>query len=435
MEVLLALSRASLDRLDATEERREVCMLIRTEITMRQLKALIATFVAVVACKSGGDDATGSATAVSSGAAAASGATQVPTAAGEARMGGQVVAVGAHSVELKLYDRGLVEAWVFDASGKLVADAQTKLSLRSPTGAAKVECAFDATSSRLVGRARREARFTGGPIEVELSLAGGASAKATLEAPVLLSGPRMSGALVVAGKYSVEIAMDADGKIQALLRDAAGDLVDGKQKLELKVGEVTVALAWDGAAKFVGRAEAGVGFAAGPVSILIDGSVAAKLPRLAIRAEAKHEGRLVAVGGYTLELVAEAGALIAYVFDAKGAAHAAGDLDISIQIGGADGVLKLAWDAPSLAYKVAFAGDIEAEITAVVKAGGEVSVGISPPTVKARADVDLDAEADIDAKADAKVDAKLPAPKAKAGAGASTGNGKAKAKAEVKVGF
>lgn len=403
---------------------------------MRHLTALIVTFAAVVGCKADGGDAPGSATAQSSGAAA-SGSTQVAAAPAEARMGGQVVVVGAHNVELKLNERGLVEAWVFDASGKLVADAQTKLSLRQPTGSAAVECAFDATSLRLVGRGRREARFTSAPIELELSLAGGASAKATLEAPVLLSGPRMSGALVAAGKYSVELAVDANGKIQALLRDAAGELVDGKQKLELKIGVVTVALAWDGAAKFVGQAEAGVDFAAGPISILIDGNVAAKLPRLAIRAEAKHEGRLVAVGGYTLELVAEAGALIAYVFDVKGAAHAAGDLDISIQVGGA--VHKLAWDALTLVYRVAFDGDIEAELTAVVKAGAEVYVGVSPPTVKARADIDLDAEpeVDVDAKAKAKVEATVPTPhvKAEAGAGASTGSGKGKGKAKASIGL
>ncbi len=402
---------------------------------MRLLTALIATVVAVAGCKPEGEGASASASA----AAAASGATQPgATAAAEARVGGQVVMVGAHAVELKIYGRGLVEAWVFDASGKLVADEKTKLSLRPASGGAAVECSFDAPSMRLIGRAAADAKIPSGPVEVELSLAGGASAKATLEAPVLLSGPSVGGTLVAAGKYSIEIAASADGKVQALLRDAAGELVDGKQKLELKVGEITVELAWDGVAKFVGQAKAGADFAAGPVSIVIDGNVVAKLPKLALRAEAKHEGRLVAVGSYTLELVAEAGALIAYVFDVKAAAHAAGDLDVSIRIGG-DAVYKLAWDAPSASYRAKVEGDIdiEAEIMAVVKAGAEVSVGVAPPKVKAAVDLDADVDVDVDAKAKAKADVKVPTPSVKVEkkASASAGGGKAKAKAGAKVSF
>ncbi|NUO49331.1 MAG: hypothetical protein HOV80_10790 [Polyangiaceae bacterium] len=403
---------------------------------MRLLTALIATVVAVAGCKAEGD-AAGSASA----SAAAAGA-QTAGATAEARVGGQVVTVGAHSVELKIYERGLVEAWVFDASGKLVADEKTKLSLRPPSGGAGVECAFDAPSMRLVGRTAGDAKIPSGPLEVELSLAGGASAKATLEAPVLLRGPSIGGTLVAAGKYSVEIAASADGKVQALLRDAAGEL-DGKVKLELKVGDITVDMAWDNVAKFVGQAKAGADFAAGPVSIVIDGNVVAKLPKLALRAEAKHDGRLIAVGGYTLEIVAEAGALIAYVFDAKAAVHAAGDLDISIGIGGG-AAIKLKWDAPSASYKAAVDGDfnIDAELTAIVKAGGEVFVAVSPPKVKAALDLDAEVDAkvdvDVDAKAKAKVDVKVPTPpsvKVEKSAGASAGGGKAKAKAKVGVGF
>ncbi len=404
-------------------------------IGMRYLTALIATVLAVAACKSDATDTSGSAAAAASGAAttAVAGDTAAAPAKAGARMGGQVVVVGAHNVELKIYDRGLVEAWVFDASGKQIADAQTKLSVRPPDGGAGVALSFDGPSMRLVGHASKEAKLPSGPLEVELSLAGGAAAKAKLEAPVLLSGPRISGALVVAGKHSVEIALSADGKIQALVRDAAGDLVDGKLKLALKVGEAEVELAWDGAAKFIGQAGAGVDFATGPVSIIIDGDVVAKLPKLAVRAESMHNGRLVAVGGYSLELVADAGALIAYVFDAKGKAHASGDLAIVLQLG--SHALELAWDAPRLAYKAALAADIEidAELTAIVKAGGEVFVGIAPPAAKAHADIDLDADASAKAKAEA--DIKVPTPKGKAEAGASAGKGGAKGKAKVGIGF
>ncbi len=427
---------------------------------MRCSIGLLAVLVAVAGCKPDGSGATASAkaepsataaaAAPSSTAAAAVGATAsadtkananvAADAAGAARYGGQVVVVDRHTVELKLYERGLAEAWVLDAGGKPVSDEKVKLSLRAAgaeTGG--IRLGFQPASARFAGRAAGEERVPGGPLDVVLTLANGESVKAKLEAPVLLAGPSIGGTLVVAGKHGVEIAVGADGKVEALVHDAAGVRADTKLKLEVKLSAAdgslhTVALAWDEAlGRFAGQLKAGVEVSAGPAELLVDGAVAAKIPKLALRASAKHGGRLVAAGDYTLELVAEAEALVAYVFDAKASAHAAGDLDIDLELGGHR--YKLVWDAPSLSYRAKVDGEIDlgAELSVVVKAGGTVYAGVSAPSVKADAAADLD----VSAKAKAKVDVKVPKPEVKVekGASASAGKGKAKAKAKVSIGF
>src|SRR5687767_8246843 len=100
---------------------------------MRLLTVLVATIVAGSACKPDAGSESSSAKpeptggAASSAAATAAAQASAPTsatagataaAAVEARVGGQVALVGDHAVELKLYERGLVEAWVYDKAGK-----------------------------------------------------------------------------------------------------------------------------------------------------------------------------------------------------------------------------------------------------------------------------------------------------------------------------
>jgi hypothetical protein len=427
-------------------------MRILSEASMRHVFAVVATIVTIAGCKPEGGssstsakhEATGTAATTataraSASASAGASATATAAATASAQHGGQVVAVGDHSVELKLYERGLAEAWVLDAKGTPIADEKAKLSLRPSGGAgAGVDLALDPASAMFVGRAAPDAKLPSGAMDIELAFAGGKSANGKLEAPVLLAGPEIGGTLVVAGKYGVELAVGADGTIEARVFDAAGARVDGKVKLALKLPDKAgklhaVALAWDEvAARFSGKVGAGVELVAGAAEILIDGAVAAKVPSLALRAAAKHDGKLVAVGDYTLELVADAGAITAYAFDASAAAHAAGDLDVALKLG-AGAFTKLAWDAPSLAYKAKIDGDVDlgAELALVVKAGGKVFVGASAPSAKASADVDPK----VSAKAKAKADVKLPKPEVKVDKGASAGKGKAKAKAKVSVGF
>jgi hypothetical protein len=279
-----------------------------------------------------------------------------------------------------------------------------------------------AARARFSGRTQESAELAPAPVDVELKL-GGASAKGKLETPVLLVGPVKGGALFAAGKYGVELFADAGGRVEAVIHDAAGALVDGKAKAKFEVelsgadGKLhAVSLAWDAAhARFVGHMEAGARLAAGPAEIKVDGEVAAKLPRLALRVKARHNGRMVLVGDYSAKLVAKGNLVSAYAFDASGDAHAKGDLDLELRVG--DGAfVKLAWDAPSLSYqgKVGAALDLDAEpVVVAIKAGGKAFVG-----AYARADAKLDVNARLRAKAaaaaaakaNANVQAKLKAP-------------------------
>lgn len=253
-------------------------------------------------------------------------------------------------------------------------------------------------------------------------------------------GPEIGGTLAVAGKYGVELLARADGTVEAIVHDAAGALVTGDAgaKIEAKLNGAdgkahAVALAFDAAkARFVGKVDAGVKLAAGPVDITVNGEAGARLPQLALVAEAKHGGKVLVAGDFSVELVADGNLVSAFVFDASGAAAAKGDLDLAVRLG-SGAFVNLAWDAPSASYrakldaKVSF--DVE-PITVAVKAGARAFVGASipSPSVKldakagANANVDAKAAADANAKVGAKADIKVPTPTANVTVKAPTAN-------------
>jgi len=225
------------------------------------------------------------------------------------------------------------------------------------------------------------------------------------------------GNLVAAGNYSVELLVAPKGNVDAFVKTAAGAKVDGSANLDLKVkvpdvsGKVhMVALAWAPArARFTGKVDGDVELAPGPIEVSVDAKAGAKIggmERIALNVEATHGGRIIAVGDYSVELVALGDGLVAaYVFDASGKAQLQGDADLSINIGGAD--VKFAWDAPSLSYraKVDAKVDIHAvPIKVALNAKGRAHVAfVAGLDAKARAD--LKAAANLKANAKANVDA------------------------------
>lgn len=334
-------------------------------------------------------------------------------AALEAQMGGQLVTVGDHVVEVRLMKRGLVEALVLDARGQAIAEpSKAEVTAHAATaGGARqaIKLAWEPTTARFVGRADADAELEPGPVEVELKL-GDANARGKLETAVLLVGPEAGGSLVVAGKHGVELLVGARGQIEALVRDAAGVRVtgDADAKLEAKLTGAdaklhAVTLAWSPArARFVGTLEAGVTLAPGPAELSVNGEAAVKLPRLALRAEAKHGGRLILAGDYSVELVVNGDVVSAYAFDASGAAHVKGDLELALRAG-TGAFVKLVWDAPSLSYRAKLDAKLDLDVEPLVlsvKANGKAFVG-----AYAKADAKLDAKANVHAKADAKAHA------------------------------
>jgi hypothetical protein len=231
---------------------------------------------------------------------------------------------------------------------------------------------------------------------------------------------RIGGTVIAAGDYAVEVLLRANGAVEALVMDAKGELVadPGKVKLALTAqakGGVRskIDLAWDPVrARFVGKADAGVELVPGTVDVSLDvdgkASAGAKAD-VALAVEAAHGGQVIMVGDYSVELVSNAGFVQAFVFDASGKAHAAGDLDLKLDIGGK--AVALVWDAASLSYKAKLdAGvDINAKPIALkLTAGGKVAVGAVQSfkaDVNAAANLAADAKAKLAADANAKIGA------------------------------
>src|SRR5688572_27819436 len=128
-------------------------------------------------------------------------------AAARAQFGGQLVRVGSHTVEVRLFRHGLAEAALVGAGSAAIADpSKVALALRAnakSSGGADartaIQLAYDASMARFTGKAAGGVELAPGPVDVELRV-GDAMAVAKLEAPVLLVGPELGGALVVAGK-------------------------------------------------------------------------------------------------------------------------------------------------------------------------------------------------------------------------------------------
>src|SRR6185436_12324828 len=210
-----------------------------------------------------------------------------------ARIGGSVVVAGDYSVELLVFQRGLIEAVVAGADGKLIdGSAGAKLSVAAQgEGNAKqdIACEWAPERARFVGKAKAGVKLVPGPVDVSLSI-GGKSLSGKLSEVAVLVGPQFGGTLVAAGAYSAELRVGADGDIEAHIRDAAGvELkadagVSAKVKLQAEGGKsALVTLAWNAPrAAFVGRAEAGLALLPGPLELSIEGKGSGRLEAIAL---------------------------------------------------------------------------------------------------------------------------------------------------------
>lgn len=387
---------------------------------------------------------------------AVGGGGEVKAALTRARIGGSVAAAGDYSVELALHEGGRIEALISDVKGALVS-AGVKLSalVQAKGGAGeKVELAFVPARGRFEGRAKAGIELAPGPIDVTVDIDGKVHA-GKLRAGVVVPRPKLGGHVLAAGDFSAELFARPSGEIQAFVRDSAGAEVRGEAGASFKArcrakggASEEIALSFDPArASFVGKARAGVELEPGPLEFVAEAKAGAGIGRLesiALDIDASHGGQLVAAGDFTVELVAKGNAISAFVFDASGKAHAAGDLDLKLDVG-ADAATNLAlkWDAPSLSYKASFSGQGDLSLQPIrlaLVAAGKAHFGAASSlqaaakanlNAKAKLDTDLDAKAKLgaDAKAKLGVNAKLD-PKLDAKAKASLEKG---ASAKVSV--
>jgi hypothetical protein len=342
------------------------------------------------------------------------------------RIGGTVANAGDFSVELAVHRSGLVEALVSDASGKLVSDGvKLSASVQTKAGAAeKLELGFVPARARFEGRAKAGIELAAGPVEASLELAG-KKLGCQLNVVVTLPEPRIGGHMLAAGAFSAEVLASPTGEVRALVSDSAGAQVTGSLDAKLsatvstKAGaRETIALAFDASrACFAGKAKAAVELAPGPLEFSVDAKVGGGIGRLegiGLSVAASHGGQVIAVGDFSVELVAKGQAISAFVLDASGKAHVGGDLDLKLLVGaGAGSELALKWDAPSASYtgKVAANIDLGLEpIRVALVAGGKAFVGgVASLNAAAQANAKLDGKLDASAKLATDAKAKLAA--------------------------
>jgi hypothetical protein len=386
---------------------------------MRLLVVPLLLFVAGSAkvCDSGDRakvDAAGSVAAA--GSARTTADAKVVTAA--PRIGGTVGSAGELSVEIAVHHSGLVEALVSDASGKLVNEG-VKLSanLQTKAGAAeKLELGFVPARARFEGHVKANVELAPGPVEASLEVAG-KKLGCKVDVAALLPEPRIGGHVLAAGAFSAEVLASPTGEVRALVSDSAGAEVTGSIDAKLsatintKAGaRETVALAFDAPhACFAGKAGAGIELSPGPLDFSVDAKVGGGIGRLegiGLSVAASHGGQVVAVGDFSVELVAKGRAISAFVSDAHGQAHVGGDLDLKILLGaGAGSELSLKWDAPSASYTGSVAANIDLglePIRVALVAGGKAFVGaIASLNAAAKANARLNGKLDVGANLDA----------------------------------
>jgi hypothetical protein len=393
---------------------------------MRLLAVPLLLFVAGSAKVCDSDD---KAKADASGSVAAQGSASV-TAGADAkaalaapRIGGTVAAAGEFSVEVAVHRNGLVEALVSDATGKLVSEGvKLAATVQAKAGAAeRLELGFVPARGRFEGRAKAGAELSAGPVELTLDVAG-KTHRCKLDAAVALPEPRLGGHLLAAGAFSAEVLASPAGEVRAFITDSRGVDVTGSADAKFsavvstKAGvRETIALAFDAPrACFSGRAKAGVELAPGPLEFVVDAKIGGGIGRLegiGLSVDASHGGQLVAVGNFSVELVAKGQAIRAFVLDATGKAHAAGDLDLKLNLGaGAGSELALKWDAPSLSYVGNAAANLDLALVPIrvsLVAAGKAFVGaVASLSAAAKANAKLNGKVDVGAKLDADLDAK-----------------------------
>jgi hypothetical protein len=364
-------------------------------------------------------DASGSVAADGSAHAAA----DAKAALAAPRIGGTVASAGELSVEVAVHRRGLVEALVSDAGGKLVSDGvKLSVSLQTKAGAVeKLDLAFVPARARFEGRAKAGVELSAGSVEASLEVSG-KKLGCKLNVAALLPEPRLGGHLLTAGAFSAEVLASPSGEVRALVADASGAEVTGSIDAKLsatvstKAGaRETIALAFDGArACFAGKANAGIELGSGPLEFLVDAKVGGGIGRLesiGLSVAASHGGQVVAVGDFSVELVAKGQAISAFVTDASGKAHLGGDLDLKLLVGaGAGSELALNWDAPSASYTGKAAANIDLGLepirVALVASGKAFVGGVASLKAAAKANAKLEVGANLDASAKLAADAK-----------------------------
>ncbi len=367
------------------------------------------------------------------------------------RLGGSLMVLGEHQLELAIHQSGLVEALLFDKEGKLALEPESKdLEVQLKTGGdaePKVQLKWDPIKARFIGHADTKAALVPKPVRVTAKLEAGAKpTTGTLTEYALLPEPRFGGTMMATGDYQTELIARPDGQLQAFLTDAEGAAVQGDAKADLEASlgaeaDEKVRLEWSPAhACFVGKVGHQAKLAKTPIRVALKANGKTHVGGLAgltVTADAKHDGAMLVVGEFPVELSTQGEFLEAHVLDASGKASADADLGLRVLVGahGQKG-LTLEWNAPCACYRAKLDAGLHLGVSPIrveLSRQGRLYSGAAL-SLRAASEANLKAQGRLAAKAE--LGAEAPAlegkaqltPGAKANLGAAA-NAKAKAKA------
>lgn len=168
-------------------------------------------------------------------------------------MGGSVVLVGGHPVELAVYADGRVDGLVYDERGQEVAaDRVTELRvILNVVGAAKprLDLAWDATAKRFRARAAATGELVAQPIDVTLALDGKSltglletytilpalDAQLQANAGAALAAPKLDAKTKLAAKPVADAKALADAKVKSSKPKAPSASADVRAKADAKL--------------------------------------------------------------------------------------------------------------------------------------------------------------------------------------------------------
>lgn len=310
-----------------------------------------------------------------------------------ARFGGRMLALGRYSAEVVPKVDGAVDVHLQDAAGAaLTAEAGLALQLRARGKAGamqEVALRWHAPRACFTGKLEAAAELAGNPLELTARADVGAELKGGVEAIALVAPPSIGGSVIATGDYTVEIAPQVGGQIDAIVRNSAGAVVEGGVELEAHVkagGQLRpIKLVWDPALlRFRGKLEGKFELEPGPIEIALvaegrlrAGSIMAAAVMPKIDVDAKAGADLAAKADAKLD--AKAKAKLPAV---KG--KASGDAKLSVNVpkptvnvkAGAAADAKASGSAKAGATGAAAAKG-EAKQQGGVKIGGSLSSGLS----------------------------------------------------------
>lgn len=248
---------------------------------------------------------------------------------------------------------------------------------------------FDASQARFIAQARPGVAIESGMVKLELTV-NGKSAQGELFV-VSIAEPSLGGYSLALGTLSAEIVVKASGDVLALVRDERRVAI-ADQSLQLGVRVrgadakgLDLTLAWNAERQlFTGHAQRPVSFGYLEVELRRAGGVAhGRRAEIALQPEPAHDGRLLAAGLYTAEIVQRERALCAYVYNAFGKAYPASHLKLMAALGPPEryGVSPLAWNAKESCYCATLAPGFDAvrmPLRVSLTAGERTFLGAAP---------------------------------------------------------